>query len=78
MQSIPIEEYFRYHPPQTAERKASHEAINTAALDFAKIIEANVKDEDCSKMAYFAVQQARMLANQGITVDEIRRQAEGQ
>jgi hypothetical protein len=72
MRPIPIEEYFKYHPPTTAARKAAHEAINSAALHFAKTIDAYVVDADCLKMAMFAVQQARMFANQGITIDELQ------
>jgi hypothetical protein len=71
MNQLPLEEYFKYHPPLTQERKDAHEAINSAALAFAQVIQANVKDEDCRKMAIFAVQQARMFSNQGITVDEL-------
>lgn len=70
---LPIEEYFRYHPPTTEERKAAHEAVNKAALEFAKVVDVLVEDEDCKKMAMFAVQQARMLSNQGVTVDELRK-----
>lgn len=33
---VPLEEYFRYHPPQSKERIAKHDAINKAALGFAK------------------------------------------
>jgi hypothetical protein len=69
---IPLEEYFKYHPPLTDTRKAAHEAVNSAALAFAQAIAANVVDPDCLKMAHFAVQQARMFANQGITIDELR------
>ena len=69
--SISIEDYFKYHPPVTDARKAAHNAINEAALAFAKTVEENVLDEDCRKMAFFAIQQARMFANQGITVDEL-------
>ena len=72
MKDIPLAEYFKYHPPITAQRKAAHEEINQAALAFAEAIDSAVKDEDCKKMAVFAVQQARMFANQGITVDELR------
>lgn len=68
---ISIDEYFKYHPPTTDERKIAHDAINRAALAFAKEVEANVQDEDCRKFAFFAIQQARMFANQGITVDEL-------
>lgn len=73
---LPIEEYFRYHPPQTEQRKAAHEAVNNAALQLAHVIDISVLDEDCKKMAFFAVQQARMFANQGVTVDELRRNLE--
>lgn len=72
MNELPIEEYFRYHPPTTIERKEKHEAVNQSALDFALLIDATIIDEDCKKMALFAVQQARMFANQGITVDELK------
>lgn len=71
-QEIPIEEYFKYHPPQTEARVALHGAINESALAFAKAIDGAVLDKDCKKMALFAVQQARMFANQGITIDDIR------
>lgn len=71
MNKLPIEEYFRYHPPQTEERKQKHNAVNDAALQFAKIVESSVMDEDCKRMAMFAIQQARMFANQGITVDDL-------
>ncbi len=71
--NLPIEEYFKYHPPTTEERKAAHNIVNNTALEFAKVIDATVLDEDCKKMAMFAIQQARMFANQGITVDELRK-----
>lgn len=69
--SISTEEYFKYHPPITDERKLAHDAINKAALAFALEVEKQVQDEDCRKFAMFAIQQARMFANQGITVDEL-------
>ena len=72
MQKLPIEELFKYHPPLTELRKQKHDEINELALNFAKYIEKNVFDEDCKKMAFFAIQQARMFANQGITVDELK------
>jgi hypothetical protein len=68
---LPIEEYFRYHAPQTQERIEKHDVVNAAALDFARAIDSTVSDPDCKKMALFAIQQARMFANQGITVDEL-------
>jgi len=68
---IPIEEYFKYHPPTTDARKQAHNAINDAALAFAKVVVDNVEDDDCQKFAIFAIQQARMFSNQGITIDEL-------
>lgn len=57
---LPIEEYFKYHPPKTEERKAKHDIVNKAALELACAINNCVVDEDCKKMAFFAVQQARI------------------
>jgi hypothetical protein len=71
MNKLPISEYFKYHPPVTELRKERHAKINQLALDFAEYVEANIKDEDCKKMTFFAIQQARMLANQGVTIDEL-------
>lgn len=69
--NIPIEEYFRYHPPTTQERKDKHDLINTKALQLALAIDQSVADPQCKQFAIFAVQQARMFANQGITVDDL-------
>jgi hypothetical protein len=68
---LSIEEYFKYHPCETEERRQKHKAINKSALDFAKVVDESVLDEDCKKMAFFAIQQARMFSNQGITVDSL-------
>lgn len=70
--NIPIEEYFRYHPPTTQERKDKHNRINEVALEFAKAVDELIEDQQTKACAIFAIQQARMLANQGITVDEIK------
>ncbi len=72
MKDIPVEEYFTYHPVMTDGRRVKHESINHTALEFAKLIEHLVKDERCKEMAFFALQQCRMFANQGITIDELR------
>ena len=99
---IPIEEYFRYHAPDTEERKAKHEAVNSNALalalaldaaskaidDLMRAVQKNVYDPDCRMQAFevarelhelfsfkkylFIVQQIRMFANQGITIDALR------
>lgn len=70
--NVPIQEYFRYHPPQTTERQQKHDAINWVAMHFAEVIEHSVLDPECKKAAIFAVLQAKMFANQGITIDELR------
>ena len=69
-----LEHYFKYHPVATDSRKIAHHAINEAALKFARTVFAHVQDEDCRKMAFFAIQQARMFANQGATMDELKLQ----
>lgn len=71
---LPIEEYFKYHPPITEERKRRHNMINEMALLFAQTVDDCVEDEDCKKMAMFAIQQARMFSNQGVTIDELMRE----
>lgn len=76
--NLPIEEYFRYHPPVTADRKRKHDRINSLALEFAKAIDVEVRDEECKKMAMFALQQCRMFCNQAITVDELVLQQNGE
>lgn len=69
--TLSIEEQFTYHPPTTEQRKKAHEECNNLALNFARFIDVNVKDENCKRMAIFALQQARMSCNQGITIDEL-------
>jgi N-acyl-L-homoserine lactone synthetase len=67
-----IEFYFQYHPPKTEERQQKHDRVNKAALEFAKVVAESVKDEQTKRFAIFAIQQARMFANLGITVDEVK------
>lgn len=69
--SIPIEEYFKYHPPLTDERISAHNQINEAALNFAKVVNSLVQNEESKKAAFLAIQQAKMFANQGATLDEL-------
>lgn len=71
-QKLPVEEYFKYHPPLTESRKIAHAKVNELALEFAKGINELVRDEECKRMAFNAVLQAKMFANQGITVDELK------
>jgi len=68
---IELSEYFKYHPPTTEDRKAKHEAVNDAALKFAEVIFANCKNPAMQKLAFQTIQQARMFANQGVTLDEL-------
>lgn len=68
---VVLEDYFKYHPILTTERIEAHDAINKAAYEFAKTIDKWVKDEQCKTHAIFSIQQARMFANQGATVDEL-------
>lgn len=69
---IPLKEYFKYHPPLTGERKNKHNQINELSLALAEAIDTIVEDTGCKKMAIFALQQARMFANQGIVIDELK------
>lgn len=117
---LPIEEYFKYHPPTTPERIALHERVNQESLticqgfissenaveifanrdaaillienvccdricaDWAKkaienaaraaSIDPTNRNEDRSTSILMHVQQFRMFLNQGITVDELKRQ----
>ena len=68
---IRLEDYFTYHPPVTEERKRKHQDVNSAALNFAEVIFENVENEEFRKMIMFSIQQARMFANQAITVEEM-------
>ncbi len=41
IQGIPVEEYFRYHPTQTEERRRKHETANTACLQLFRNLSRN-------------------------------------
>lgn len=71
MNNIPVEEYFKYHPPKTEERIKLHDCIDQTAMAMAVAIDMCVQDESTKTMAIAALQNARMLANQGITIDEL-------
>lgn len=72
MKKLTLEDYFTYHPPKTEFRKQAHNEINQKAYEFAKAVDEFCEDESCKNMSIFAIQQARMFANQGITIDELR------
>ena len=42
----PLEEYFRYHPPQTPERIQAHERVNKASFDVANSRLNNLEELD--------------------------------
>jgi hypothetical protein len=119
---LPIDEYFKYHPPTTPERIALHDRVNRESLEICKsfidsqdfnhwlafrdaailLAQDVCQDKTCHAWAKSAIvkalgtysianidarstailmyiQQFRMFLNQGITVDELKRQqlAEG-
>jgi len=73
MSDLSLEEYFKYHPPTTEERKQKHNAVNNAALQFAKdptsytrftdIIVENVQDEKTKQMAIASASLAVLFVN---------------
>lgn len=69
---LTIEDYFTYHPPVTEARKEKHNRINDACLQLALIFMSCIEDEHIRVKAIDCIQQARMFANQGITIDELR------
>ena len=71
---LSLEEWFCYHPVGTQYCEDAHQSINTAAQDFAETVMRFVKNEKCKEQAFWAIQQARMFANMGATVDELKEQ----
>lgn len=69
-----LEEYFKYHPPKTKERIDKHDLINKKCLELFQIINKTIEDEEIVKLCFYSLQQLRMFANQGITVDELRKE----
>ena len=70
---LTVKDYFTYHKCQTEERVEKHEDVNAAILDVAELLDHTIRDQDCKTMALFALQQCRMFAHQGITVDEVKK-----
>jgi hypothetical protein len=71
---IPLHEQFRYHTPVTDERKQQHEEINESVLKCAETIVPLIEDEAWKQKIIDALQQARMLANQAVTFQELQKQ----
>ena len=66
-----LKEVFLYHPPTTAKRIEAHKCINEAAYEYMSRLVSVVKDKSLLLSCYYAVQQARMLANQAVTFEEL-------
>ena len=50
MLQLPIEEYFRYHPPETEERKAKHDRVNEICLKVArKLTQPSLSNEEIAE-----------------------------
>jgi hypothetical protein len=64
-----LKEEFRYHPPRSQERIDAHNAINQAAFDFAASVYTHVDKQQNRDAIVQAIQVARMLANQYITLE---------
>ena len=69
---ISLEDQFNYHPPTTEERKAKHDRINQASLAFAKeLIDVVGENDPYAQRIIDLIQQARMIANQVVTYQDI-------
>lgn len=66
-----LEEYFRYHPPKTEERKSRHEKINRLAYEFTKALSDSIEDFELKQKFFYDIQFMRMMANQEITMNEV-------
>ena len=71
--NISIEDYFTYYPPKNLDRVLKHNKVNDKCLELALLFMNSIEDENCRVKAIDCLQQARMFANQGITVDELRK-----
>lgn len=72
MKKISLEDQFQYHPPLTEERKAKHDLIGRSALTFAQELRSAVGcDDPMFQQIVNCIQQARMLANQAVTYQDI-------
>jgi hypothetical protein len=69
-----LEEYFKYHPPKTQERIDKHDLVNKKCLELFQIINKTVENEEIVKLCFYSLQQLRMFANQGITIDELKKE----
>lgn len=73
---VPLEEYFRYHPPTSEERIAKHDAVNQVALSFAKAVlnPAGFSESDAEENAEYwlgrCVDTAKKVCSNGWLQEE--------
>lgn len=65
-----LDKYFKWNSPVTDSRVRAHEEVNKLALEFAKKIYDHVDDPYLRLSCLRAIQEARMLANNGIALKE--------
>jgi hypothetical protein len=63
-----LHELFNYHPPDTDERKAAHDAVNSGSLSLAHILVEVCPDSPELTLAIRSLHIARMQANAAIAL----------
>jgi hypothetical protein len=71
---LPVANYFDHPAPKTEERKKAHAAVNSACQQAMDTIADNCNDVTSLEYAFMAIQFAKMMADQGITVDELKKE----
>lgn len=71
LQAMMLTQMFKYHPPKTETRIEAHEAVNKAALEFARTCFIYIHDPEQLLEVVSEIKTARMKANQYITYQEI-------
>jgi len=67
---VRVEKEFTYHPPETQEVRAQHEAVNQMFIAFARGIIKYVPEGRELSLVITALQEARMWANAGIALNQ--------
>lgn len=66
-----IHEMFKYHPLVTEARRYKHDRVNKACQELALLMFNTLKEPSFRESVINSIQQARMLANQYITLEEL-------
>lgn len=66
-----VDEMFEYHSIRTEERRVRHEKVDQAAKDFALVVDSCLQERELKTFALMSIYQARMFANQAITLAEV-------